>query len=171
MRSVNKLQVLIGLTALVAGFVLYLVHRSPDTYFISAFGLAHHPYSWNPPFLATIGGCLPSLLHVFAFSLLLGGLLGCRKTGCLIICCAWLFTNVLFELGQRYASSVSQIVPAWFEGSFVLENAKSFFLTGTFDTLDILASFAGAAAAYAVLVITMKNKGKGECHAGRDCPG
>jgi hypothetical protein len=151
---------LIGLTALAAGFLLYLGNRPSDTYFVSALGLDNSPHSWNQPFLRTVGGFLPSFLHVFAFSLLLGGLLGCRKTGCLIICCGWFFTNVLFELGQRYASSVSKIVPEWFEGLFILENAKSFFLRGTFDPFDILASLVGAVAAYAVLVITMKDKVK-----------
>jgi len=155
-RSVNRLQIFIGLTALFAGFLLYLVHRYPDTYLLSASGLAHSPHSWNPPFLRTIGGFLPSFLHVFAFSLLLGGLLACRKRGCLIICCAWLFTNILFEVGQRYAFSMSQIIPAWFEGLFILENAKSFFLRGTFDPFDILASSAGAAVAYFVLVKTVE---------------
>lgn len=158
MRSINKTQVLVGFSALFLGFLLYLLHRPPDTYFLS-FIKAHDASSYgiSPPFNA-ISGALPSFLHVFAFSLMIGGLLSCRKRGYLIICFAWLFINVLFEIGQRHPISASQVIPAWFEEVFILRNMQNYFQKGTFDFSDLLASFVGAAAAYCVLLLTIQNR-------------
>ena len=154
MRSINKLQIGIGFLTLFAGLLLYLLTRPPDIYLVSFIKGSDGPHYWSLPFSPGIGGALPSFLHVFAFSLLLGGLLTCRKTGYLIICCAWLSTNVLFELGQRYPVSASELIPKWFEGMFILQNMRSYFLNGTFDFFDLLASSVGAVAAYWVLVKT-----------------
>jgi hypothetical protein len=155
---INKPQVLIGCVALLAGLLLYLIDRPPDTYFLSFVKALDTSSYGAPPFFRAIGGPLPSFLHVFAFSLLLGGLLACRKTGYLIICSAWLFTNVLFELGQRHSISVSQLMPEWFEGVFILENMRGYFLNGTFDFFDLLASSAGAVAAYFILIMTKQGR-------------
>jgi hypothetical protein len=154
MRAINKLQISIGFLTLFAGFLLYLFTRPSDIYFVHLIKEAQNLHYWPLPFPARIGGALPSFLHVFAFSLLLGGLLACRKTGYLMICCAWLFTNVLFELGQRYPIPASQAIPRWFEGMLILQNMRSYFLNGTFDFFDLLASSVGAVAAYWVLVKT-----------------
>jgi len=161
MRCVNKTQLIIGFATLFAGFLIYLVSRPADTYFVSFFrGADASSCWWKPPFFTTIGGALPSFLHVFAFSLIIGGLLSCRKRGYLIICFTWLFINVLFEFGQRHAISASQMIPAWFGEVFVLENMQNYFLKGTFDVCDLLASFSGAVAAYCILVLTFQNRRK-----------
>jgi len=154
MRSINKLQIGIGFLTLFAGLLLYLLTRPPDIYFVSFIKGADGPHYWSLPFSPGIGGALPSFLHVFAFSLLLGGLMACRKRGYLIICCAWLFTNLLFELGQRYPILASELIPKWFEGMFILQNMRNYFLKGTFDFFDLLASSVGAVAAYWVLART-----------------
>jgi len=159
-RHINKPQVLIGSVALLAGLLLYLVVRPPDAYFLS-FAKAPDALSYEiPSFFKAIAGPLPSFLHVLAFSLLLGGLLACRKTGYLIICSAWLFINVLFELGQRHSVSASQLMPEWFGGLFVLGNMRSYFLNGTFDFFDLMASSAGAVAAYCILTMTLQDRRK-----------
>ena len=154
MRAINKLQISIGFLTLFAGLLLYLINRPSDIYFVSFIKGAENLHCWALPFPLGIGGALPSFLHVFAFSLLLGGLLACRKTGYLIICCAWLLSNVLFEFGQRYPISFSGLIPNWFERIFILESMRSYFLNGTFDFFDLLASSVGAVAAYWVLVKT-----------------
>jgi hypothetical protein len=154
MRSINRLQISMGFLSLFAGLLLYLLTRPPDIYFVSVIKGADSPHYWSLPFPPGIGGALPSFLHVFAFSLLLGGLMACRKTGYLIICCAWLFTNLLFELGQRYPMLASELIPKWFEGMFILQSMGSYFLNGTFDLFDLLASSVGAVAAYCVLTRT-----------------
>ena len=158
MRCINKAQVLVGCSALFLGFLLYLLHRPLDTYFVF-FIKAHDASSYGiSPSFNAIAGALPSFLHVFAFSLILGGILSCRKRGYPIICCTWFFINVLFELGQRHAIAASQMVPTWFGQVFILENMQNYFLKGTFDFYDLLASFVGAAAAYCVLLLTIQNR-------------
>ena len=158
MRSFNKIQVLVGCSALFLGFLLYLLHRPLDTYFVF-FIKAHDASSYGiSPSSNAMAGALPSFLHVFAFSLIIGGLLSCRKRGYLIICFAWLFINVLFEIGQKHAVASSEMIPVWFGKVFVLENMQNYFLRGTFDFFDLLASFAGALAAYSILALTSKNK-------------
>ena len=158
MRSFNKIQVLVGCSALFLGFLLYLLHRPLDTYFVS-FIKAHDASSYGiSPSSNAMAGALPSFLHVFAFSLIIGGLLSCRKRGYLIICFAWLLINVLFELGQRHAIAASQMVPAWFGQVLILENMQNYFLKGTFDFCDLFASFAGASAAYWILVLTLESR-------------
>jgi hypothetical protein len=158
MRAINKLQISIGFLTLFAGLLLYLINRPSDIYFVSFIKGAENSHYWALPFLTGIGGVLPSFLHVFSFSLLLGGLLACRKTGNLIICCAWLLTNILFELGQRYPISASEVIPKWFDGMFILQNMRNYFVNGTFDLFDLLASSVGAAAAYWVLVRTKEER-------------
>jgi hypothetical protein len=158
MRAINKLQISIGFLTLFAGFLLYFLTRRSDIYFLSFIKGTENLSYWSLPFSPGIGGALPSFLHVFAFSLLLGGLMACRKRGYLIICCAWLFTNLLFELGQRYPILASELIPKWFEGMFIRQNMRNYFLNGTFDFLDLLASFVGAAAAYWVLVRTREER-------------
>jgi hypothetical protein len=158
MRAINKVQISLGFLTLFAGLLLYLLTRPPDIYFVSFIKGADSSQYWALPLPTGIGGALPSFLHVFAFSSLLGGLLGCRKTGYLMICCTWLFTNVLFELGQKIPISASQVIPNWFEGMFILQNMRNYFLNGTFDFLDLLASSIGAMAAYWVLVKTRQER-------------
>ena len=159
MRSINRTHILIGSAALFLGFLLYLINRFlDDTYLGSIIDISNKARYWDNIFLNKIGGVLPSFLHVFAFSLLLGGLLRCRKIGYIIICSSWLFINIIFELGQRHAIAASHHIPKWFDGVFILENVKSYFLNGTFDFYDLLASFAGAAAALWVMLRTLKDR-------------
>ena len=159
MRSINKTQVLVGCVALFVGLLIYLVDRPPDhIYFSSVIRIHTSECYWNPGFFSVVGGYLPSFLHVFAFALLIAGLLTCRKTGYLIICCAWLLIDFVFEVGQKQSIWDSQLITKWFEQVFILENMQSYFLMGTFDFFDLVVAFAGAAAAYCVLIFTMEER-------------
>jgi hypothetical protein len=160
MRPINKRQVFIGFLALFIGFLIYFLHRTPDIYFLSFIKTADNPSLLNLASLKLIGGIIPSFLHVFAFSLILGGLLACSKKGYLIICGTWLSINLLFELGQRHALAASAVIPSWFANIPVLENMQNYFLKGTFDFLDLLASLVGAVVAYFFLIFTSKRGGK-----------
>lgn len=155
---VNWTQVAIGSLALLAGLLVYLVNRPPDTYFLTFIRAPDGLSSEIPPVFTALGGPLPSFLHVFSFSLLVGGLLACGNRGYLVICSAWVFTNALFELGQRHAYSAAGLVPEWFEGVFILENMRPYFLNGTFDFFDLAAGCAGAVAAYCVLTKTKQER-------------
>ena len=157
MRSINKNQVFIGGAALLLGLLIYLISRPLNHTYLGFFiripGTSSY---WNPRFLNVFGGVLPSFLHVFAFSLLLGGLLACPKIGYLVICSAWLLIDVAFEAGQGQATFASRLIPAWFQEVFILQNLRSYFLMGTFDFYDLGSTLVGALAAYCFLIFTMK---------------
>jgi hypothetical protein len=155
-RSINKTQLCVGASALFLGFLVYLVARPSDTYFLSLLKVPNTSWTWNSTLFNEILGVIPSFLHVFAFSLLLGGLLTCQKVGYLVICSSWLVVNALFELGQKHPIWASHRIPDSLERWFLLENVKTYFLKGTFDWYDLGASFLGAAAAYLILLKTME---------------
>ena len=156
MPTINRLQVALGFLGLLAGLALYLVDRGGNVYFLAVIGMAETADPWKPPLLRVAGGCLPAYLHVFSFSLLSAGLIACGKRGCLIVCGIWLGVNLLFELGQYYASTAANLVPRWFDGVFLFDHVRTYFLGGTFDPLDLLACLAGAASAYGVTAKTIK---------------
>jgi hypothetical protein len=115
MRSMNKTQILIGGIALLIGLLVYVISRPLNhTYLGSFIRIPDTPSYWNPRFLNVTGGVLPSFVHVFAFSLLMGDLLACRKTGYLVVCSAWLLIDVVLELGQGQAAWTSQLLLSLF---------------------------------------------------------
>jgi hypothetical protein len=155
MKSVNKIQITIGVAALSIGLIVYLYDRSPDSALIlqvigvtSAFSAVSHLFG-------PISGQLPAFIHVFAFALLTTGVLGCRTQGALVVCLFWLIVDVLFELGQVAENQVFGNHSGTFDtifGSGVLGN---FFRFGTFDPLDLLAMALGAVTAFIIWRITI----------------
>ena len=155
--SFNWLQILIGVSALFIGLLLYLVDRSPDrTYFIYKTNIDISLYNTFPNLIGPISGSLPAFIHVFSFILITAGVVSCRKTGYLIICASWLILDCSFELGQKYNALISAIIPDWFAGIPVLENSNSYFLKGTFDPADMAAIIGGTMAAYVILITTSR---------------
>ena len=134
---VNWRQILIGLTALIFGVLVYLVNRPPDQiYFIYVSGLNISLYNTLPNIFGLIGNSVPAFIHVFSFILITAGFLSCQKRGCLIICLSWLLVDSAFELGQNFNTWSASIIPDWFEWIPFLENTKSYFIHGTFDFTD-----------------------------------
>jgi len=156
---INIPQILIGLTVLLLGTLVYVVDRPPDqTYFVykSVVNISFH--NTLPNLFGLIGNSLPSFVHVFSFILITAGLLHCQKRGCLIICVCWFLTDVIFELGQKIKALSSAMVPDWFSEILFLENSKNYFLSGTFDLNDLTAIVFGTIIAYFVLSITIKRR-------------
>ena len=153
---VNKAQLLAGALSLTVGLLVYLVDRpAEETYFLYRTGMAFSFHDPLPSLLfGPFGANLPTFIHVFSFSLLTAGLLACQKRGCQIVILSWLLANCVFELGQKFV----RISPDVFHGVPVLENTGNFFVNGTFDPLDLVAAMAGAAAAYLLLLTTMKRR-------------
>jgi hypothetical protein len=153
---VNKAQLVAGTLSLIVGLLVYLVDRpAGGAYFLYRTSAAFSLHNTLPALLfGPFGGNLPTFIHVFSFSLLTAGLLACKKRGCQIVILSWLITECAFELGQKFV----RISPDVFNGVPVLENTGSFFVNGTFDSLDLVAATAGAAAAYLFLVRTMKRR-------------
>jgi len=156
---INIPQILIGLTVLLLGTLVYVVDRPPDqTYFVykSVVNISFH--NTLPNLFGLIGNSLPSFVHVFSFILITAGLLHCQKRGCLIICVCWFLTDVIFELGQKIKALSSAMVPDWFSEILFLENSKNYFLSGTFDLNDLTAIVIGTILAYFALSITIKRR-------------
>lgn len=157
--SINRTQILIGVIALFVGSLVYLVDRAPEnTYFVHSLGNRISLHNTIPSLFGPIGGNLPSLIHVLSFSLITAGLLSCKRRGCLIVCVAWLLIDSVFELGQKFSGWFSKIIPEFSSGIPILENVRSFFLSGAFDGYDLLAMLVGATIAYAVLLATMERR-------------
>lgn len=153
--TINKLQIFIGFAGLIFGTLVYLIDRHPDqTYFIQIIGLSLHTL---PNIFGYFGNNLPAFIHVFSFILITGGLLSTKKYT-LTICLGWFLIDCVFELGQKYPSLSSSVIPDWFNGIPFLENTKYFFLQGTFDILDLIAICFGTVIAYFVLQTTNRNQ-------------
>jgi len=153
---VNLAQLLIGAFSLTVGLVVYLVDRPADgAYFLYRTSTAFSLDDALPGLLfGRLGGNLPTFIHVFSFSLLTAGLLGCERRGCQIVILSWLLVDCAFELGQKFV----RISPNMFDGVPVLENTGNFFVNGTFDPLDLAAAMAGAVAAYLLVLATLKRR-------------
>jgi hypothetical protein len=155
--GVNAKQLLTGIFVLSIGILYYCYFRSAEyTYFKNFLGSYPHPKSILPPFILTIGNSLPAFIHVFAFTLITASLLASQKRGYVIICFAWFFMEVLFELGQRFGNLIIPVIPDWFSDFLFLENTQDYFLYGHFDYFDLLSIAIGSASAYLFL---MKSKG------------
>ena len=157
--KINKVQIFIGIVALLGGVLVYLIDRPPDTaYFLAAWAKNISLHDRIPNIFGPLGKSLPAFAHVFSFILITTGILGSRKRGYLYICLFWLFVDGAFELGQRYDSIPLSFIPMWFEGIPFLENTANFFRLGTFDYLDLASVFLGTVLAYIVLVTTMERR-------------
>jgi hypothetical protein len=155
----NKKQILVGLSALFAGLLIYIVDRPSDQiYFLYKSNLPISLYHLLPGTVIPLGNNLPSFIHVFSLALVTGGLTACRKRGAVIICLAWFLTDCVFELGQKFSDLAASFMPRCFENILILENMESYFRGGTFDLADLLGATLGAVTAYLVLVGTIERR-------------
>jgi len=154
---INFRQILIGLSVLVFGTLVYVVDRPPDqTYFVHKSFVNISLHDTLPNLFGFIGNSLPAFIHVFSFILITASLMSCRKKGYFFICLSWFLVDCTFELGQKFNSLFLKIIPSWFAGIPFLENAKNYLLHGTFDPVDLAAFTIGAIVAYFVLLHTIK---------------
>ena len=158
-NTINTVQILIGLAGLLVGALVYLVDRPPDqTYFVFASPIKLSLRQILPNLFGLIGNFLPDFIHVFSFILITAGITSFGKKGYVSICLGWLIIDCAFELGQKYSTIPLKIIPDWFDSIPFLENAKNYFLKGTFDIVDVTAISLGALAAYYILLKTMKRR-------------
>ena len=156
-NGINVRQILIGLTVLLLGTLIYLIDRSPDqTYFVHNSFVNISLHNTLPNLFGFIGYSLPSFIHVFSFILITAGLLHWQKRGCIFICACWFIVDCAFELGQNFKFWSSKIIPDWFGGILFLENTKNYFTRGTFDYFDLAAITIGAIVAYFFLLLTIQ---------------
>jgi hypothetical protein len=159
MQRINKSQILIGTIGLLIGSLIYLVDRPPgQTYFVYSSPINISLSNIIPSLFGSIGNSLPEFIHVFSFILITAGLIFCQKRGYLIICLSWFLIDCAFELGQKFTTWPSKIIPYWFEGVPFLENTGNYFRKGTFDILDLVAIAFGTATAYFILLTTSRRR-------------
>ena len=156
-NGISIRQIIIGAMVLLVGALIYLIDRSSDqTYFIYKIGMNISLFGLLPIIFGPVGNFLPSFIHAFSFIFLTAGLIARGKRDYLIICLSWLLVDCAFELGQNFKSWPSRIIPDWFAGIPFLENSKNYFMQGTFDLVDLIATASGAAIAYLFLVRSME---------------
>ena len=156
---INIHQILIGLTVLILGTLIYLTDRPPDqSYFLYKSSLNISLHNTLPNLFGTIGNNLPSFIHVFSFILITAGIISSKKKGYIIICAGWFLVDLIFELGQEYSSLVLKNIPDWFSDVPFLENTNNYFFQGTFDVIDLAAVLFGSLTGYLVLIVTMEKR-------------
>ena len=154
---VNRIQILLGILFFLIGALVYVIDRPPEhTYFFNHFKFIETLHNALPEFFGPLGNHLPDFIHPFSFILITAGIVSCNKTGYRVICFSWLVIDCIFEFGQKYSALFSKAVPDWFSGIPFLEAFEVYFKKGTFDPYDLVAIFAGAIAAYFVLILTKK---------------
>ncbi len=147
---INKTQIIAGIIILFSGTFVYVTDRPTEsTLFMNTFLSKFSFYNKMPSVFGVYGNNFPALTHVLSFSLLTAGFAGAKKTNYKAICFFWFFVNCIFELGQKYSSFASKLIPA--------KSIQGFFINGTFDYLDILAFISGGIIAYTFLIFT-RNK-------------
>ena len=137
--------------ALAVGVAVYLLDRGGRVEFVPI-ALTHSLVTHRV--FGGLAGSLPSFVHVFAFALLTAAVLKPWPRFASLSCLAWVLIDVLFELGQLH--TVAAVLAAHLPGPgghpWLLAQLRSYFVSGTFDTLDLAAAVAGGMAAYCVIV-------------------
>lgn len=150
MSKAHKIQVLIGLAALVLGTMVYLVDRPIEQSFIpNAISLV----ALTPTVFGVLGHSLPTFVHVLAFILLTTAVLAGGKNTALAVCLGWFALEAVFELGQHPAIAQWLVkgIPPGFAHFPILNQTDRYFLNGTFDPMDLLAIALGTFAAYVAI--------------------
>jgi len=149
-------QLAAALVALSVGAAVYLFDRQADHVYLMASWMALGEHSRST--FGALGNYLPTFSHVYVFILLTSALAASTLRSALFICFFWLVIDIAFELGQLavVARQISAFIPAWFGTIPVLDNTSRYFLSGTFDVLDIVSIAAGAVAAYFTIVFSLR---------------
>jgi len=142
--------------ALSVGAAVYLFDRQAEHVYLMAPWMALGDHSRS--IFGVLGNYLPTFTHVYVFILLTAALVASSLRSALIICLFWLVIDVAFELGQltAVARQIAALIPAWFGAVPVLDNTARYFLSGTFDVLDLISIAAGALAAYLTIVLSLR---------------
>jgi hypothetical protein len=154
---INIRQFLIGAGVLIFGLFFYILFRD-QTYFMYKFNIGNFQLLHNAR--GVIWNSFPSFVHVFSFSMITASLIKDSRFRYFVVCTFWLMINCSFEFFQKYKAFALGITPSWFESIPFLGNTKNFILNGTFDLMDIFSIFAGAVAAFCVMVITSQRREK-----------
>jgi hypothetical protein len=139
---------MVGIVALALGILIYIFDRSATAvYFVPDSSVIAKT---TPLLFGTLGNYLPAFLHTLAFALFANAIAGRRYIG--LMCIGWFVAEAFLELAQidAIAFRIAEQLPGWFYEWPILENVSSHFLTGYFDTLDIVFLMLGCITAYLI---------------------
>ena len=153
-QPIQIIPILTGLLALCIGSLVYIVDRPPEHTFLIAGCMPgitlHHCL---PNLFGLLGNSLADFSHAFAFTMITAGILSCTGKGAILVALFWLSVDALFEIGQKFSRTATDLLPSWLDAVPVLNRTSCFFQTGTFDWLDLAAIFMGAVSACLLLRI------------------
>ena len=145
----SALLAMMGGIALALGLAVYLTDRDPSHAALIPVvaGLA------GSNLFGPLGRWLPAAVHPFAFSLFTAAALPSRSAWRFGACAAWCVVNIAFELGQHplIGRHVVAALPVSSSQSVPGGMVANYFLNGTFDGTEVVATVLGALAAAAVL--------------------
>lgn len=149
--------ILLGLAWLSLGAMVYLWDRPVKGFFWGTFG--GNLFMDGGSGFGVLGHWLPTFAHVMAWSLITAGALAVRsRTALAAICFLWMGINWGFELGQKNAVSVCEMLPDWPPLAPLMDLLRGYFKNGTFDTGDLWAAGLGAVMALTMLILCTGRK-------------
>ena len=151
-------QLIAALSALLLGLLVYLFERPAESVYM--FAVFSYSATHHFDLFGIIGQWLPSFVHTYAFILLTVIVVGNGPRIIFISSLFWVGIGSLFEWGQHPTVSAQLVkhIPDWFSGIPLLENSVNYFQFGTFDPMDLLATLAGALAAYKTYQLTQNKE-------------
>ena len=140
-----------GCLALAVGMLVYMTDRDA----VHAMLFPSIASLDTGPIFGALGPWLPSFVHPFAFSLLTAAALQRAASPAYGACAAWWAVNIAFELGQRpqISGGLTQLLHGAFGPTTLTRALSNYFVRGTFDVGDIVATTAGALAAAGLLYL------------------
>jgi hypothetical protein len=156
-RTLNLVQFLIGVVALLCGVAVYLISRPPDQIqFVALLPIWVSDYGYVLTLPAVVRGSFPTFAHVVSFSTITGALCSPSASRYALTCAIWLFIEVIFEIGQGPGRWIAEMIPASIGsiGSAPYVGVREYFLVGRFDVADIGAAFLGSGTAFVALLLT-----------------
>ena len=153
----NSKQFVLGLCALLIGFMEYVLSRPADSTYL---GKIIEALAGGFPFKINIfgifGGVLPEFVHPFSFALITMAMLPqASKKARGMICLFWLVVDLLFEMGQCFGHQIARLMPKILPDGRVLDLLTNFFANGIYDHVDMLAICLGITAAYFIGELTI----------------
>lgn len=147
---------LFACVSLCTGYLVYFFGRVGPAIYAIPENL--EPWVIPLPLLSEISGSLPSFFHTIAFILLIAVVANPSRAGLILICSGWMIVELFFEIGQHpaFAPILTESIPLWFADYPFLEVADSYFLTGTFDSVDVLFILVGTASAFLAVFKVMR---------------
>lgn len=156
-RLADPISFYLGCIALIIGVSFYLfINPQGIPYLQQKLSLnlpLRSPGLWKP-----LWGEFPEFINPFALSLIGIGLLSTSKISRFLICFAFLLLNIFFEAGQYYKDVFIKYIPNWFDLFPILENAKHYFIKGTFTSEDLISIVSGSVLAFACAELISSRK-------------